>query len=113
MSVKRGDIYLVDWSGGRGHEQAGKRPALIVQNDIGNEFAGTTIVASITTSLGKLYPFMVNLPAGAGGLDDDSAVDCAQIMTIDKSRLGKRLGGLSPAYVAQVNAALKKSLALS
>jgi mRNA interferase MazF len=112
VALKRGDIYLVNWSGGRGHEQEGERPAIIVQNDIGNEFAGTTIVASITTSIGKPYPFMVNLPKGTGGLDYDSAVDCAQIMTIDKSRLGQRLGRLNPSLMAQVELALKKSLAL-
>jgi mRNA interferase MazF len=112
VDVKRGDIYLVDWSGGRGHEQGGERPALVVQNDIGNQFAGTTIVATVTTSLGKPYPFMVSLPEGTGGLDYDSAVDCAQLMTIDKRRLGKNLGALTPSQMAQVGIALKKSLAI-
>jgi mRNA interferase MazF len=85
---------------------------LIIQNDTGNEYAGTTIVASITTSTGKAYPFMVKLAQGTGGLNYASAVDLAQIMTIDKSRLGKRLGRLTPAETAVVDAALKKSLAL-
>jgi mRNA interferase MazF len=112
LYIKRGDIFLVDWSGGRGHEQLGERLALVIQNDTGNEYAATTIVASITTSTGKTYPFMVKLAHGTGGLNYDSAADLAQIMTIDRSRLGKRLGRLTPAETAIVDAALKKSLAL-
>ena len=112
LQIHRGDIFLVNWSGGRGHEQAGERPALVIQNDIGNEFGGTTIVATVTTSKGKPYPFMVNLSRGSGGLDYDSSVDCAQLVTIDKSRLGKRLGNLTGQAMSQVDLALKKSLEL-
>ncbi len=52
----RGDIWLVDWSPGRGSEQAGLRPALIIQNDIGNQYSPTTIVAAISTTITKTYP---------------------------------------------------------
>ena len=55
---RRGEIWLVNWNPARGSEQTGKRPALIIQNDIGNEKAPTTIVAAISSSV-KLYPMNV------------------------------------------------------
>jgi len=108
----RGEVYWVDWDPARGSEQAGKRPALIVQNNTGNQLASTTIVAAITSRpMKKRYPFHVEVPSGV--LPKDSTIMCEQIMTIDQSRLdGKRLALLSDEVMLDVDEAIKRSLGL-
>lgn len=88
--IKRGEIYNVDFSPARGSEQAGIRPALIIQNDIGNQYSSTTIVAAITSQKKKSYPFHVNFTATESELEQDSVVLLEQILTIDQSRLIRR-----------------------
>ena len=112
MEVKRGEIYWVDWSPGRGSEQSGTRPALIVQNNVGNKFSPTTIVASVSTSIGKAYPFKVRCNHEESGLSKDGLIDLANIMTVDKARLVKRAGELSAYKMAEVDTAIKASLGL-
>ncbi len=108
--TRRGDIYWVDWNPARGSEQSGSRPALVIQNDIGNKFSPTTIVAALTTAAEKPYPFLVNLTAKESGLPKDSTVNLAVIMTIDKTRLARKCGELSPARMSQIESAIKASL---
>jgi len=100
---------MVNFSPGRGSEQRGNRPALIIQNDVGNRYAATTIVAAITSTI-RIYPVTVHLKKGEGGLRDSSMVNLAQILTVNKSRLDRRLGTLSPARLGMVNAAIGVSL---
>ena len=109
---KRGEVWLVNWNPARGSEQAGRRPALIIQNDIGNEKAPTTIVAAISSSV-KIYPMNVQINPPEGGLDDPSIIKTSQILTISKDRLEKRLGLLSKKRLDDVDRAIKLSLALS
>ena len=113
LKVKRGEIYWVDWGDGKGSEQSGSRPALIIQNDIGNEISPNTIIASITTAPKKPYPFLVNLTARESGLAKNSAVDLASIMTISKTRLGDKCGKLNTQKMNEVDIAIKVSLGLS
>lgn len=108
---KRGDIWLVNFNPGRGSEQKGIRPALIIQNDTGNHYASTIIVAAITTTV-KIYPVTVFLPKRTVGLSKDSMVNLAQILTVDKMRLRKKLGKLSTKLMTRVDVALKISLDL-
>jgi len=110
--VKRGEIYWVDWNPNRGSEQSGIRPTLVIQNDIGNRTSPTTIVAAITTAIERPYPFLVRLTKEESGLPKDSSVNLATIMTIDKSRLSDKCGELDKAKMAQVDNAIKVSLAL-
>jgi len=111
--VKRGEIHWVDWDPSRGSEQAGKRPALILQNDTGNRHSPTTIVAACSTAPKKQYPFVVAIAKSESGLPKDSSIDLAAIMTIDQSRLCGKVGELTAAKMAEVEQALKYSLALS
>lgn len=111
--IKRGEIYLVDWSPGRGSEQAGLRPALILQNDTGNKYSRTTIVAAITTSSGKTYPFQVHLEPEECGLVRPSTVLLEQILTVDKRRLVKKIGQIGPEKLYEVEKAVHNSLGLS
>ena len=111
-NVRRGDIYWIDWSPSRGSEQRGRRPALIIQNDIGNEFSPTTIVAALTTADIKPYPFIVPVTAKESGLSKNGLVNLAAIMTVDKSRLVDRCGTLSKEKMLEVDKAIKNSLAI-
>jgi mRNA interferase MazF len=109
---KRGEVWQVNWNPARGSEQAGRRPALVIQNDIGNEKAPTTIVAAISSSV-KLYPMNVQINPPEGGLDHPSIIKTSQILTISKQRLEKRLGWISRESLNEVDSAIKLSLALS
>lgn len=110
---RRGDVYWVDFSPARGVEQRGRRPALIIQNDRGNEHSAYTVVAAISSApLPRVYPFTVPLSAGEGGLPRAGHVNCAQILTIDQDRLGDRLGALDDDTMRLVSVALRYELGL-
>lgn len=110
--IKRGEIYWVDWEEGKGSEQEGIRPALIIQNDVGNKVSPTTIIASLTTAPNRPYPFLVKFTKEESGLKKDGAVDLAVIMTIDKNRLRDKGGQLTADKMSEVNEAIKISLGL-
>lgn len=110
----RGEIWWVDWSPGRGSEQSGRRPALIVQNDPANRNPRypNTIVIAISTK-GRLVSFHFLLkPTSTNGLGEPCYAKCEQIMTIDKERLVNRIGRITQDEMAQVDEALKIVLAL-
>ena len=110
--IKRGDIVLVDLDPVVGSEQGKVRPALIIQNDIGNEKAPTTIVAAISSSV-RRYPMNVEINPPEGGIDRPSLIKTGQILTVTKERLEKCLGQLSKDRMDEVDKAIKLSLALS
>jgi len=107
----RGEVWLVNWDPARGSEQAGERPALVIQNDIGNEHASTIIVAAISATI-RLYPMNVLIEPPEGGLSKPSIVKTGQILTVSKERLKKKLGKISQGKMLEVNRALQLSLAL-
>ena len=109
LSLRRGEVWLVNFNPGRGSEQRGIRPALVIQNDTGNIYASTTIVAAITTTI-KEFPITVVLAVGDGGLRQRSMVNTGQILTIDKARLQKRLGRLIDSNMRRVETAIRVSL---
>lgn len=106
---RRGEVWLVNFNPGRGSEQKGIRPALVIQNDTGNVHAATTIVAAISTTI-KAFPVTVLLSPGEGGLKQKSMVNLAQMLTLDKRRLQRRLGNLSESTMQRVNEAIRISL---
>lgn len=111
---RRGEVYLLDFGETGGHEMEGRRPGLVLQNDVGNQFAGTTIIAAITGNLKVArLPIGVLVKSGSGGLAADSVVNCGHVYTVDKARLGKRLGKFDAETMAQVDNALAISLSLS
>ena len=114
MLIKRGDLFWVNLNPTRGSEQSGRRPVLVIQNDIGNELAPTVIIAPVTTKgFTKEYPTNVHIPKGAAGLKSDSTILLSQIRTIDKSRLEKKIGHLPESYLKKVDGAIKVSLGLA
>ena len=109
---RRGDIWTVDFEPVVGSEQGKVRPALIIQNDIGNRHSPVLIVAAITSAAEALYDTEVEAKAPEGGLRHDSIVLLNQIRTIDKRRVGRFWGRLSPQTMRQVDEAIKISLGL-
>lgn len=113
-SPRRGEIWDVDWSPGRGAEQQGTRPALVIQNDRGN--ASTTYPLTVVASMSRTereLPLHVRIaPSDQNGLTDYTDVKCEQVMTIEKSRLLRRRGSITPEELSRVDHALKLSLSL-
>jgi mRNA interferase MazF len=110
---KRGDIYLVNFDPTLGSEIRKTRPALILQNDIANSHSPITIVAAISSQFDEtLYPTEVLIEPPEGGLNANSVVLLNQIRSIDKQRLIKRLGTVTPQTIQQINQALQVSLGL-
>ena len=113
MTVKRGDIYYADLSPVVGSEQGGVRPVLIVQNDVGNRYSPTVIAAAITSKMGKTrLPTHIDMYADRVGLAKDSVILLEQIRTIDKKRLGEKMGHLDDAVMAEVDNAISVSFGL-
>ena len=114
MQFKRGDIFYANLDPVVGRETGKTRPVLVIQNDIGNMYSPTTIVAIITEYSEKKasYPICVAIRK-KNGLKKDSVVNLSQIRTIDKNRLiAPKFGTLSKNLMEQVDNALKNSLEL-
>ncbi|WP_341525655.1 type II toxin-antitoxin system PemK/MazF family toxin [Nostoc sp. UHCC 0302] len=110
---KRGEVYLVNFDPTIGAEIKKTRPALILQNDISNEYSQITVVAAITSKFTEpLYPTEVLIRVPEGGLQVDSVILLNQIRSIDKQRLIKRLGILHQETVELVDRAIQISLGL-
>lgn len=125
MAVRRGEIYWVEFEPIKGSEQGGLRPALVVQNDIGNRASPTTVVVAITRTIPpQPYPFIVVIEPEESGLPVRSAVNCSQMATSQQSGPASRIrplrgetvikpiGQLSDAKMAEVEAALKFNLGM-
>ncbi|MBA4250390.1 MAG: hypothetical protein C0425_02475 [Chlorobiaceae bacterium] len=115
LPLLRGDIYLVNLDPIVGREIGKARPAVIIQNDIGNKFSPVTIIAPISSAkeITQLLPIMIFLEKGEAGLKEKSFIDCGQIRTVDKNlRLISKIGSLSKSKISELNLALKISLSL-
>lgn len=111
--IRRGQIYYVDLNPVYGHEQGGRRPVLVIQNDTGNRFSSTVIVAAITSQVGgRAYPTEARLSAGTAGLDRELLVRLDQIRTLDKRRLERLVGQLDETQMRSVDTALALSVGL-
>ena len=110
---QRNSVYLVNFDPSIGSEIKKTRSALILQNDIANQYSPIIIVAAITSQFEEpLYPTEVLIKAPEGGLKNDSVVLLNQIRSLDKRRLIKCLGMLSLQTMARVDLALQISLGL-
>jgi mRNA interferase MazF len=113
-AIRRGEIYLVSFDPTVGHEIKKTRPALVVQNDVGNRYSPLTIVAAITSTISPV-PFPVEVvlePTKNNGLAVTSAIRLDQIRTVDRQRLIKRLGAADAAAMRRVDEALSISVGL-
>ena len=109
----RGDIYYADLGHGVGSEQEGCRPVVIIQNNVGNKYSPTVIVASITSKAGEKAKLPTHYYIDTGGdLKLPSIVLLEQLRTVDKRRLGNFIGHLSEKHICGINHALAVSIGL-
>lgn len=107
--MNRGEIYYADLSPVIGSEQGGYRPVLILQNNKGNKYSTTVIVAPISSRLTK-NDLPTHVIIETDFLDKKSVILLEQIRTIDKKRIDEKIGMLSDTYIDKVNQAIKTSL---
>ena len=114
MNILRGDLYYADLTPVTGSEQGGVRPVLMIQNDMGNRFSPTVIVAAVTSRQDK-HPLPTHVPISLNhcGLKEHSVVLLEQIRTIDHIRLREYIGRLTEKDMKQVDHALRISIGLS
>ena len=114
MDIRRGDIVIVELDPTKGSKQRGTQPCLVVQNDVGNENAPTTIVAPFTTSFSdELYPFEVLVTADESHLQEDSVVMCSQLRTVSiEHRIETVIGSIPDERMDEVDTAVEYSLGL-
>lgn len=113
MTIKRGDLYYTDLSPVVGSEQGGVRPVLIIQNNVGNKYSPTVVIAAITSKKHKnKLPTHVELGSLVDGLPKNSIVLLEQIRTIDKSRLGNKIGSVSDHVMRKIDDSIAVSLGL-
>ena len=114
LNVKRGDIFYADLSPVVGSEQGGIRPVIVIQNDIGNKYSPTVIVAAITSQINKAkLPTHVEISSEEYGLNRDSVVLLEQVSTLDKRRLKEKIGHMTDEDMKKVNKAMMISLSLN
>lgn len=113
MIIKRGDIFYADLSPVIGSEQGGVRPVLVIQNDVGNKYSPTIIIAAITSQINKAkLPTHIEIVASEYGLTKDSVILLEQIRTIDKKRLREKVGHFDEEMMESVNECIKISTGL-
>jgi len=91
---KKGEIYLINFDPTIGHEVKKKRPAIILSNDIHNQYSPLVTVAPISSNTKNIYPFEVYIPEGIANLDNDSKIMIIQLRSVDKKRLLKKIGSV-------------------
>lgn len=112
--IKRGEVYYADLSPVVGSEQGGVRPVLVIQNNIGNKYSPTIIVAAITSQMNKAkLPTHIEIKAGNYGLVKDSVLLLEQIRTIDRRRMKDKIGKCDVNFMKKVNSALTISIGLN
>lgn len=108
--IQRGDVFLVNLEPVLGSEVGKTRPAVVLQNELANRSSPTVTVIPISSSVDRVFPFQVRIPAGEAGLKQESKALCEQIRTLSRERLLERLGQLPPARVEEIRAALERHL---
>jgi len=109
-SVRRGNVFWANLDPTIGVEIKKTRPVIVVSNDVTNERSRLVIVVPLTTNVAHLSPSHVLIPAGEGGLGQDSKVLTEQIRTMDKRRLAGKIGALSERFLRLVEQAIRNSL---
>ena len=109
MNIIRGEVYYADLSPVIGSEQGGYRPVLVVQNNKGNKYSTTIIVAPVSSKVTK-NPLPTHVLIELEGLPKKSVVLLEQLRTIDKKRIRERVGVVNDYFMLKVNDAMKTSL---
>lgn len=113
--VRRGQIWWVNWEQGRGSEQHGRRPALVIQSNAANEVDAYGLVIVLAMSTGGHRENLLHVPvepSKLNGLSQGGVVRCEQILTIAKERLDGYIGQLEPRYLAAIEQNVRDILSL-
>jgi len=110
--VRQGDIVLIELEKVRGSEYGKNRPAVIVQEDVYNDYFNTTVVALITGKVIPEYTTNVFLSKTESGLGRDSMILTNQLRSIDKSRINKTVSMISPSTLNKIKISLKRVFGL-
>lgn len=114
QQILRGDIFYADLGNNGGSEQGGIRPVVVIQNDIGNKYSPTVIVAAITSKINKSkLPTHLDIKSTDYDFMKDSVVLTEQIRTLDKRKLKDKIGRLYAYDIEKLNECLNISLALA
>jgi mRNA interferase MazF len=108
--MRRGDVFWVNLDPVVGSEVGKKRPAVVVQNEAANHSSTTVTIIPLSTSVGRVYPFQVRIPAGEAGLDRESKALCEQIRTVSRTRLLAQMGTLDQGRLAEIHKAVDRHL---
>ena len=111
--IQKGQIYFADMPDAYGSEQGGRRPVIIIQNNVGNKYSTTTLIAPLTTSKTKhTLPTHVLIKAGSNGLKYDSTVLLEQVRVVDKRRLRDYVTYIDEGKMNEINSAISVSFGL-
>lgn len=112
FTIKYGDIFLVDFGKSEYSEQSGVRPAIILQNDIGNKYSPTTLVVPLTTKSKRNLPTHIEITPENSGLREVSTALFEQIRVIDKRRIIKKIGAIDTSLISHIKKALTIAFAM-
>lgn len=112
--MRRGEVYWAELEPRSGSEQRGRRPVVVVSHDGFNSIAAwrSVVVVPLSTSTTRMGPTAIPLPAGTAGLGKASVALCHQVTTLDRAKLARRIGSLSPADLGRLTAGLVAALEL-
>lgn len=112
--MRRGEVFWAELEPRSGSEQRGRRPVVVVSHDGFNAIPTwrSVVVVPLSTSTARTGPTAIGIPAGAGGLGKASVALCHQVATLDRAKLTKRVGSLSPADLDRLSAGLSAALEL-
>ena len=110
--MKRGDLYQVDWEPSVAGEPGYSRPAVLLTNDEANVKLPHLVVAPITSSIKRIYPFDLLLPVGSCGLSEDSKVQLNYVCGLNRTRLGRYLGAIPRDLLLELDKRLRTHLGL-
>ena len=111
-SIRRGDVFLINYDPAVGSEAKKTRPAVVVSNDINNAHSPIISISPITSNVSRVYTFEVEILPGTGGLRTRSKVMVNQTRAVDKIRLVKKMGRLPDNILLHVDRALSLHYAL-
>jgi len=110
---KKGEIYLVNFDPTIGHEAKKKRPALIISNNIHNQYSPLVTVAPLSSNINKVYPFEVYVSKKSTGLNENSKIMIIQLRSVDQKRLINKIGNIEDnKIINQINKVISEHFAL-
>lgn len=110
--IRRGDILLIDFAPAQPGEADNTRPAIVITNDLANEYSPAIVVIPVTSNTERVYPFELLLPASRSGLDHDSKAQAQFIRHVSKARIRRSLSHLPANLMTELDERVRGHLGL-